>query len=327
MQTPFEGKSVLVTGAGGSIGSRLCHIVTSQNAKRLVLFSLTEAGLYTIDRDLRQTYQKYRDTEFVPVLGNVCSQTQARAAVKDIDIVIHAAAHKHVPICEANPMEAIRNNIGGTYTLFEAAAANDVEQFCFISTDKAVLPKSVMGQTKRVCEKIVRDLKPSYSHMNAFTVRFGNVLNSAGSVIPLWREQIQRGEELTLTDPGCERYFMSIPEAVGLICDTIAMNPEDGTFLLDMGKPRRLIDMAEALMDEMKKRVAIKMIGLRPGEKLTEELYSGGDLVQTRAPRIYKLNEPVEDETRLNLMKLRWLQEVAADRPDEALEYLKKLSA
>jgi FlaA1/EpsC-like NDP-sugar epimerase len=204
--------------------------------------------------------------------------------LQDVDIVIHAAAHKHVPICEQNPIEAIQNNVFGTETIAVLASEMDVKTFCLISTDKAVKPASIMGATKRVAEKIVRDL-------GYHVVRFGNVLDSAGSVLPLWREQIHKGGPITLTDERCERYFMSIPQAVRLVSEVIRSEPA-GTYVLDMGQPRKLIDMAYELMQaEVGREVGIEFIGLRPGEKLTEELHHGGDLTDSGIPGVWRVDE------------------------------------
>jgi FlaA1/EpsC-like NDP-sugar epimerase len=291
MSHHFEGKAVVVTGAGGSIGSELCHRLVDAGARRLTLVSLTESGLYRIERRLR-AFIGSRKTELVPVLGSVCDRGLMMESLAGADVVIHAAAHKHVPICEANPLVAIENNVGGTYTLAQAAIARHVPQFVLISSDKAVHPSSVMGATKRVAEIVLRDRLALQSNGTAFvTVRFGNVLGSDGSVVPLWREQIARGGPLTLTDPNCERFFMSISEAVELILGAASMQPAGGTFIFDMGEPKRLKDLAAEMIRESGQRIEIKFIGLRPGEKLTEELHFGGELVATEHPKIFFVRE------------------------------------
>ncbi len=295
----MKGLSVLVSGAGGSIGSQLCERIVEMGAKKLTLVSLTEAGLYTIHRKLQG-----RGTSLAPILGSVGNECLMRSVLRGVDVVIHAAAHKHVPICEQNPIEAIENNVFGTWTLARTAAACGVKRFCLISTDKAVRPLSIMGATKRLAELLIAD--------TGFAVRFGNVLDSAGSVLPLWREQIAKGGPLTLTDPRCERYFMSIPEAVGLVLDVIALKPQSGTFVLDMGQPKNLLTMANALMLESK-RVEIKFIGLRPGEKLTEELYHGGEPIPTKANKVFKVDQKPQP---INLHKVVQLS-MACQRCDE----------
>lgn len=291
----FAGKSVLVTGAGGSIGSQICEVIAGQGAKRLTLVSLTENGLYLIDRHLRS---KYPDVKVNPVLGSVGDECLISRAMIGVDSVIHAAAHKHVPMCEQNPVEAIRNNVFGTLTLARTARAAGITSFCLISSDKAVQPKSIMGATKRAAELIVRD-------MGYMAVRFGNVLDSAGSVLPLWREQIRAGGPITLTDARCERYFMSIPDAVGLVLSVIERG-EAGTYVLDMGAPRKLVDMAAGLMAELQIVVPIEYIGLRPGEKLTEELYHGGALEPTDIPRVLRVEDEAEPPDEYDL---GWLEE------------------
>jgi FlaA1/EpsC-like NDP-sugar epimerase len=277
----FAGKSVLVTGAGGSIGSQLCELIARQYARRLTMVSLTENGLYNVHRHIKSQYS----VDLNPVLGSVADVCLMAEAMQDVDIIIHAAAHKHVPICEQNPIEAIQNNVFGTETIAVLAKEMYVPTFCLISTDKAVKPASIMGATKRVAEKIVRDL-------GYHVVRFGNVLDSAGSVLPLWREQIRKGGPITLTDERCERYFMSIPQAVRLVSEVIRAEPA-GTYVLDMGEPRKLIDMAYELMQaEVGREVGIEFIGLRPGEKLTEELHHGGDLADSGIPGVWRVDEP-----------------------------------
>lgn len=273
---------MLVTGAGGSIGSEICSLVAKE-ARRLTLVSLTENGLYTIDRHIRSNYT----IELRSLLGSVGDACLMERALEDVDIVIHAAAHKHVPICEQNPVEAIRNNVLGTHTLAELSLYAGVQRFCMISSDKAVNPASIMGATKRLAELIVSGMNGRGASF--VTVRFGNVLNSAGSVLPLWREQIAKGGPLTLTDERCERYFMSIPQAVRLVADVIDRG-EPGTYVLDMGKPRKLIDMAYELMREMNQTAPIKFIGLRPGEKISEELHHGGELIPA-GPGVFRVSD------------------------------------
>ena len=278
-------KRFVVTGAGGSIGSQLCGCIVKANAERLVLVSLTEGGLYDVERKLRALKSK---TEIIGMLGSVRDFGMMHEACDGADVVIHAAAHKHVPICENNPIAAIENNIHGTIIVAMAAERAMVKQFLFVSTDKAVYPASIMGATKRVAEMVIGD-KAARSRKTIFsTVRFGNVMDSAGSVLPLWREQIASGGPLTLTDKRCERYFMSIPNACELIFGVLEMK-KSGTFVFDMGKPRKMVDIAEGLILESGSECKIKWIGLRPGEKLTEELHHGGDLQPTGNPDIFQV--------------------------------------
>lgn len=288
----FRGRSILVTGAGGSIGSVLCHRIVSEHAARLVMLSLTESALYHIDRALRHRHGKHCETDLLPVLGSAGDQSLLEDLLPGIDIVIHAAAHKHVPLCEMNPAAAIENNVGSTVALAEACARSGVGQLVLVSSDKAVNPASVMGATKRLSELVIRDLV-DHDRTRAFTVRFGNVMDSAGSVLPLWREQIAAGGPVTITDPRCERYLMTIDDAVGLIASTISLAPSSGTFVFDMGPPQRLIDIARSMIAQSGRDIAIETIGLRPGEKLTEDLSFGGTLVPTGIPRVCRVEEMV----------------------------------
>lgn len=307
----FKGKSILVTGAGGSIGSELCRLIVSQDAKRLVLVSLTEAGLYTITKRLEQEYRKYRDTEIVPLLGDCGHPLLMQEALVGVDVVVHAAAHKHVPICERNASEAITNNVFGTRTMIEEADRAGVEQFCLISSDKAVKPASVMGATKRVAELLISTKQSRCTKY--FTVRFGNVMDSAGSVLPLWREQIAAGGPITLTDSRCTRYFMSIAQAVGLVAETIGLKPIGGTFVLDMGEPVSLLSLARRTIQQYAggKPIEINAIGLRPGEKLVEELYYGGELRGTGVDRLFRVDEPPHE---MDMGRLHKLLVLASER-------------
>ena len=284
----IKGKSVVVTGAGGSIGSVLCDGIVRNGAKALKLISLTEGGLYDVERKLRAIKS---DTEIIGILGSVRDLGMMRDACDGADIVIHAAAHKHVPICENNPIAAIENNIHGTINAALAAERAGVDQFLFVSTDKAVHPASIMGATKRVAEMVIGDKAwRSRSKGTIFTtVRFGNVLDSAGSVLPLWGEQLAAGGPITLTDKRCERYFMSIPQACELIFGVLKMQ-KPGTFVFDMGKPQKMVDLAAQLIGESGSECAITLTGLRPGEKLTEELHHGGELVGTSHPKIFEVS-------------------------------------
>ena len=280
-------KRFVVTGAGGSIGSQLCARIVKANAERLVLVSLTEGGLYDVERKLRAIKS---DTEIVGMLGSVRDLGMMHDACNGADVVIHAAAHKHVPICESNPIAAIENNVHGTIIASRAAEKESVKQFLFVSSDKAVHPASIMGATKRVAEMVIADRAARSKHTIFSTVRFGNVLDSAGSVLPLWREQLETGNPITLTDKRCERYFMSIPEACELIFGVLEMK-KPGTFVFDMGEPRKMIDIAEELIADFRgpHNPNIEITGLRPGEKLTEELHHGGDLESTSHEKIFEI--------------------------------------
>jgi FlaA1/EpsC-like NDP-sugar epimerase len=304
----FNGRTVLVTGAGGSIGSEICrrllpHVLT------LKMVGLTEQKLYDIERELRRVNDNR--AAIVPILGSAANEKLMQKSTEDVDIVIHAGAHKHVPLCEQNPLEAIENNVGGTMALAAAASRNGVKQFIFVSSDKAVKPASVMGATKRACE-LYLNFVASRTTMKITTVRFGNVLDSAGSVLPLWREQIAKGLPITLTDARCERFFMSIPEAADLVLGTASLKRPDGLFVFDMGKPQNLYRMAlETVRDYFTRENGdgslsypwnvddhIVETGLRPGEKLTEEVSYGGELVTTTLPKVFRVREDATRVTR-----------------------------
>jgi FlaA1/EpsC-like NDP-sugar epimerase len=281
----IEGRTIMVTGAGGSIGSELCRIVAGWRPKKLVLFEANEFALYQIERQLGA------DATFalVPVLGSVtdAALVSRTIATHGVEAIFHAAAHKHVPLVEANVLEGVRNNVFGTRTIAEAALAGGVRDFVLISTDKAVRPTNVMGATKRWAELIVRDIgdrpEAAKAGQRFAAVRFGNVLGSNGSVVPLFREQIAAGGPLTLTDERMTRYFMSIHEAAELIVQAGTLSQGGDLFLLDMGQPVKIRDLAENMirLAGLSVRtpanpdgdIAIEVTGIRPAEKLYEELF------------------------------------------------------
>jgi FlaA1/EpsC-like NDP-sugar epimerase len=293
----YRGRSVLITGAGGSIGSELCRQVLTCRPARLVLMELSEFALYTIDSELRALAGKL-DCEIVPVLGTVTDRRHVRHVLElhEIDVVLHAAAYKHVPMVEANPLAGIANNVLGTNTLAREAYDYGVDRFILVSSDKAVRPIGVMGATKRLAELIVTDLAEDSTRTVFSIVRFGNVLGSSGSVIPLFREQILRGGPVTLTDTGITRYFMTAQEATRLVlwAGTLAKGGE--IFVLDMGKPVRIADLARQVIETSGYSVRdaanpdgdieIAVTGLRPGEKLHEELSITGELQPTAHPKL-----------------------------------------
>jgi FlaA1/EpsC-like NDP-sugar epimerase len=278
----IENHRIFVTGAGGSIGSELCRQIARWGPARLVLFERYENGLYTIESQLRDAYP---DLEFVAAIGDVTDVDRLDAVIRAErpDIIFHAAAHKHVPLMEMNPCEAVKNNILGTQRVAEVAVRHNVGAFVLISTDKAVHPSSVMGATKRIAELIVQNLNGH--HVTRFmTVRFGNVLGSSGSVLLRFLEQIEAGGPVTVTHPEIERYFMLIPEAVQLVLQAAAIGEAGGVYVLDMGEQIKLVEMARNLIrlaghipDE---EIAIRFIGLRPGEKLSEQLVSDEELAE-----------------------------------------------
>ena len=314
----ITGKTVLVTGGGGSIGSELCRQAAAQRPKRLIIFDIYENNAYDIQMELRRTHP---ELDLVVLIGSV----RDRARVMQVfdryrpDLVCHAAAHKHVPLMETSPFEAIKNNVFGTYNVAQAADRFGTETFVLISTDKAVNPTNVMGASKRLCEMIVQMINDR-SATEYVAVRFGNVLGSAGSVIPLFRKQIRSGGPVTVTDKRVIRYFMTIPEAVQLIFQAGAYARGGEIFVLDMGEPVRIDDLARNMirLSGFEPDVDIPTVytGLRPGEKLYEELLLSGEGMQkTKNDLIYIGHEIAFDPAAFeeNLMLLRAIPE--SDEP------------
>lgn len=297
----LSGKTVLVTGAGGSIGSELCRLIATWKPAKLVLLEASEYALYRIEQELTTR----GGPQIVPVLGSVTDEQLVRRTIRThrIEVLYHAAAHKHVPLVESNILEGIRNNVFGTLTLTQTAASENVSSFVLISSDKAVRPTNVMGATKRWAELIVRQraiqARTSGSKQTFCAVRFGNVIGSNGSVVPLFKQQIAKGGPVTVTDPDMTRYFMSIPEAAELIVQAGALSEGGDVFLLDMGEPVRIGDLAENMIrlagfkvrdtDNPDSGIAIDVIGKRPGEKPFEELFYNRDHAKPTAhPKIMR---------------------------------------
>lgn len=271
----ITGKTILVTGAGGSIGSEICRQVIRFNPRRLLLLGHGENSIYLIDRELRNNYSEYV-TEIVPIIADIQDRKKIFAIMEDYqpEIVYHAAAHKHVPLMEYNPREAVKNNVYGTKNVAEAAKAAKVKNFVMVSTDKANNPPNVMGATKRIAEMIVTGLNEA-GCTKFSAVRFGNVLGSRGSVIPVFREQIANGGPITITDFRMTRYFMTIPEASRLVIQSGALAKGGEIFILDMSEPVKIIDLAKnmiRLSGYSEDEIEIIETGIRPGEKLYEEL-------------------------------------------------------
>ena len=290
LQRFLAGKTVMVTGAGGSIGAELARQVARFGVGTLLLVERAEFALFDVDRELRGAWP---ELAIVPLVADVCDRELMRGLIERYkpSVVLHAAAHKHVPMMESNPTEAVKNNILATRTLGDVAGEAGVEAFIQISTDKAVRPTSVMGASKRVAELVVQDLNPRYA-TRFVSVRFGNVLGSAGSVIPLFREQILKGGPVTVTHPDMVRYFMTIPEAAQLVLEAGAMGEGGEIFVLDMGEPVRIFDMAKDMIGLFGLKpfddIDIVFTGMRPGEKLFEELNTEGeDISKTKHPKIF----------------------------------------
>ncbi len=300
----ITGKVVLVSGAGGSIGSEICRQVLRQKPEVLILFEISEFALYAIEQELsREGLRESPNTLIYPLLGSVTDRERVSNIVRyfAVDTIYHAAAYKHVPLVEHNIFEGIRNNVLGTLVLAQAAQALSVEHFVLISTDKAVRPTNVMGATKRLAELILQSLSVNSSSTNFSMVRFGNVLGSSGSVVPLFRQQIEQGGPVTVTHQEITRYFMTIPEAASLVIQAGAMAQGGDVFVLDMGEPVKIIDLATRMVRlmgyEVKSEgspdgdIEIAVTGLRPGEKLYEELLIGADVTGTDHPKIMRACE------------------------------------
>ncbi len=297
-------KVVMVTGAGGSIGSELCRQILKQSPKKLVLFELSEYGLYAIERELLAIKKSLNlDVDIFPIIGSVQRENRLKATMQSFGVqtVYHAAAYKHVPLVEHNVVEGVRNNVFGTLYAARAAIESNVETFVLISTDKAVRPTNVMGTTKRMAELTLQAFAQEKHQTRFCMVRFGNVLGSSGSVVPLFRSQIYNGGPVTVTHPDITRFFMTIPEASQLVIQAGAMGKGGDVFVLDMGKSVKIVDLASKMIRlsgfEIKDEVnpdgdiSIEFTGLRPGEKLYEELLIGDDVTGTEHERIMTANE------------------------------------
>lgn len=297
------GKSVMVTGAGGSIGSELCRQIIRLKPARLVLLDMSEFALYSIKQELKSINEGYElGVDILPFLGSVLDTEKCQRILQSfsVETLYHAAAYKHVPLVEHNPIEGVRNNVFGTLSIAKAAMAAHVKYFVLISTDKAVRPTNVMGTTKRLAELILQAFTREQSYTRFCMVRFGNVLGSSGSVVPLFRRQIEAGGPITLTHPEITRYFMTIPEAAQLVLQAGAMGTGGDVFVLDMGEPVKIMDLAERMIHlsglEVRSKSApdgieIQHVGLRPGEKLYEELLIGGNVEGTEHPLIMRAEE------------------------------------
>lgn len=297
----IQGKNILITGAGGSIGSELCRQIIHLKPSKLVLFDHSEFNLYSIDFELNSL--QINDCEVIPILSDVTNMNMVKSIISEnkIDTIYHAAAYKHVPMVEKNIVEGVYNNAIGTYNVAMCAHECEVENMVLISTDKAVRPTNVMGASKRFSELILQGLDSEKTKTCFSMVRFGNVLDSAGSVVPLFRKQIKEGGPVTVTHSKVTRYFMSIPEAVQLVLQAGAMAKGGDVFVLDMGEPVRILDLAYRMINLSGLRpitnenpegdIKVVFTGLRPGEKLYEELLIGHDVIQSEHPQIMQANE------------------------------------
>lgn len=320
-------KVIMVTGGGGSIGSELCRQLVSHKPKQLIIFDIYENNAYDIQQELKINYP---DANVVTLIGSIrnVSRLESVFAQYKPDIVYHAAAHKHVPLMEVSPDEAVKNNVVGTWNVARMADKYGVKKFVMISTDKAVNPTNVMGATKRICEMIVQTYN-GISKTDFVAVRFGNVLGSNGSVIPLFKRQIEAGGPVTVTDPNIIRYFMTIPEAVSLVLQAGAYAKGGEIFILDMGEPVKIDDLAKNLIRlsgyTLGVDMEIKYTGLRPGEKLYEELLMKEEGLQETDNKLIHIGKPIEFDKENFFDNLEKLKEEAYSETGNIREYLKKV--
>ncbi|MGN6714490.1 polysaccharide biosynthesis protein [Anaerocolumna jejuensis] len=322
-----SGKVVLVTGGGGSIGSELCRQLAGHKPKQLIILDIYENNAYSIEQELKSTHP---DLNLTVLIASVRNTKRIHKIMEQYhpDIIYHAAAHKHVPLMENSPNEAIKNNVGGTYKMAMAAHLFGVKKFILISSDKAVNPTNVMGASKRICELIIQAFHKK-SKTEFVAVRFGNVLGSNGSVIPLFKEQIQRGGPVTVTHPDIIRYFMTIPEAVSLVLQAGAYAKGGEIFILDMGEPIKIADLAKNLIRlsgyEPDRDIEIEYTGLRPGEKLFEELLMEEEGLSSTSNKLIFIGKQIDIEEEEFLEKVLELDKAAKEEVDDIRERIMEL--
>lgn len=328
IKASIEGKVVLVTGGGGSIGSELCRQIASSNPKQLIIFDIYENNAYAIEQELIKDYPKLN---LVTLIGSVRNTNRVNYILTKYKpyVIFHAAAHKHVPLMETSPNEAVKNNVLGTLKMATAAGENGVRRFVLISTDKAVNPTNVMGATKRICEMIVQMMNRKYNNTEYVAVRFGNVLGSNGSVIPLFKKQIAEGGPVTVTDKNIIRYFMTIPEAVSLVLQAAYYAKGGEIFVLDMGDPVKIDDMARNLIKlsgfEPDVDIMIEYTGLRPGEKLYEELLMDEEGMQDTENKLIHIGKPIEMNDEKFCEQLERLRKWSTDEKDDIRPLIKEV--
>ena len=323
----LEGKTVLVTGAGGSIGSEICRQVLRRKPKQLILLGRGEGSIYEINRELQE--QAETKDQVVPYIMNIANREGMEEAFRKFrpQVVFHAAAHKHVPLMEYQPEEAVLNNVVGFVNTAEPAGQYGVERFVLISTDKAVNPTSVMGATKRLTEKLGQALNKKYPNTKYMAVRFGNVLGSRGSVVPLFKKQIEDGGPVTVTDPEITRYFMTIPEASQLVIEAGSLGEGGEVFVLEMGEPVKIVDLAKNMIKLSGhvpgKDIKIEFTGLRPGEKMYEELMTAeeGTVDTTHS----KINKAILSDEDPHILKQQYDKLITLQNPDEIIEQMKQM--
>ena len=322
----IKGKTILVTGGGGSIGSELCRQIASHDPKQLIIFDIYENNAYEIQQELKRQYKD--SLNLVTLIGSVRNTHRINSVMQQYkpDIVFHAAAHKHVPLMEDSPNEAIKNNVMGTYKTAKAAADAGVKKFVLISTDKAVNPTNIMGATKRICEMVVQMMERQCPDTTFVAVRFGNVLGSNGSVIPLFKKQIAEGGPVTVTHKDITRFFMTIPEAVSLVLQASYYAWGGEIFVLDMGEPVRIDDMARNLIKLSGLRpdvdIKIEYTGLRPGEKLYEEKLMAEEGMKTTKNKLIFIGKPIEMDDEEFKKKLAKLDDDSQEDDENIREYV-----
>ena len=322
-----SGKVVLVTGGGGSIGSELCRQIASHKPKQLLIVDIYENNAYDIQQEL---LYKYPELNLVVLIASVRNTNRMNSIFEKYhpDIVYHAAAHKHVPLMETSPNEAVKNNVFGTWKTAQAAAFYGVKKFVMISTDKAVNPTNIMGASKRICEMIIQTFNKHYD-TEFVAVRFGNVLGSNGSVIPLFKRQIAQGGPVTVTHPDIIRYFMTIPEAVSLVLQAGAYAKGGEIFVLDMGEPVKILDLAKNLIRlsgyKLDEDIKIEFTGLRPGEKLYEELLMDEEGLQDTANKMIHIGKPIELDEMKFFAQLKALKEESKNESADIRQLIKEI--
>ena len=322
-----RGKVVLVTGGGGSIGSELCRQIAQHKPKQLLVFDIYENNAYEIQQELMQ---KYPELDMMTLIGSVRNEARVENIFRMYrpDIVYHAAAHKHVPLMEDSPNEAIKNNVFGTLNVAKAADRYGARRFVLISTDKAVNPTNIMGASKRICEMVIQNLNKQ-SKTEYVAVRFGNVLGSNGSVIPLFKKQIEQGGPVTVTDPEIVRYFMTIPEAVSLVLQAGAYAKGGEIFVLDMGEPVKILDLAKNLIQlsgyKVDEDIKIEFTGLRPGEKMYEELLMNEEGLRETANKMIYIGKPIMYDTNTFEQQLKGLYEASQNESCDIREKVQEI--
>lgn len=322
-----SGKVIMVTGGGGSIGSELCRQIAEHHPKRLVIVDIYENTTYDIQNELKV---KFPDLDLVVLIASVRNTNRMNWIFEtyEPEIIYHAAAHKHVPLMEESPNEAIKNNVLGTWKIVQAADKYHVKRFVMISTDKAVNPTNIMGASKRICEMIIQTYN-NRSNTEYVAVRFGNVLGSNGSVIPLFKKQIERGGPVTVTHPDIVRYFMTIPEAVSLVLQAGAYAKGGEIFVLDMGEPVKILELAKNLIllsgHKPDEDISITFTGLRPGEKLYEEMLMEEEGLQDTDNKLIHIGKPIEMDEQRFLEELAELKEHVVKEPEDIREWVKRI--